>query len=194
MPKEESSTRTVVITLVSALLGGLIALSSDLVKSYYEHRHDKENVTKAILVETRELTHQIIIQRNWWRNSVDPQQELQPLVAFNTQVFDQHVDKIDLLDPDLAQKVAEFYYQGHFINDFQKLKESYVSPAQNRLEFYCRYDRILSTHLEERGFEPPEKSPFNKYYQDYGIPQLPPVAPVAAPNPVCDRLPPSAKE
>jgi hypothetical protein len=92
---EDFTPRVFWVGFLSALLGGAITLSTDLLRSYYEHRGEKLNLTRALLVEIHELDGAVLVQRSWWRISVDPRRELQPLIPYKTDVYDHFTGKID---------------------------------------------------------------------------------------------------
>jgi hypothetical protein len=150
------------VPVLVVLVGGVIALSSDFIKSSLNERREKKYIARAILVEISEINHQIAVQRDWWRSRVDPK-VLEPLISYRTDTYDHYVSKISVLEPrELAPKVEEFYYFIHFVNAFQK-EEAWYSTHDRTFDFYCRYDRILGLYYEKK-FGPPGHSIFNHYY------------------------------
>jgi hypothetical protein len=185
---EETTSRVFLIGFLSALLGGGITLSTDLLKSHFQHEAEKNNVTRALLVEIHELDGAVAVQRSWWRKSVDPKQELQPLIPYKTEVYDHFAGRIDLLDPDLAQRVVDFYAHIRFTNDFQTLANFYNSTEPKRIEFYCRYDRIQNLRFEEK-FRSQSQFVFAEYYRRYDLSLSDPETALrTAENPTCKNI------
>lgn len=164
----DNSTKTAFIGLLGVLLGGFLTFGVEAAKEYFDRKREAENVTRALLVEIRELNETVIGQRNWWRTLVNPKEELQPLIPYRPVVYGHFSAKLDLLDPELAARVEQFYNHVQFINDFQAAKQFYDKTPSKRIDYYCRYDRILGLRYEEK-FGVAGQSVFSSYYAQNGL-------------------------
>jgi hypothetical protein len=160
---------TFTVGLAGAFLGALLTLGVNWLGEHFKQEEEKKHVTKALLVEVYNLKNAVVSQRDWWADEklVDPEKKLRPLIPFSTDAYDHFSGKLDLLDPEIAQAIIDFYGRIKFINEYQKIEHAYETPEERR-EFYCGYDHAIGKHFSER-FGTPQQSNFAEFYRRFGL-------------------------
>ncbi len=77
-----------------------------------------------------------------------PQSRQLPLVAFETRLYDSHLDKIGMLESSFAEKVVLFYGQLHFVNALQKVRPGYYEVQGGEAYFLHTYGNAITKALK----------------------------------------------
>jgi len=110
-----------------------------------ERGRERATVTNALRSEIHRLK---LILEGHLRWIEKPQSRELPLVAFETALYDSHLDKIGMLESSFAQKVVLFYGTLHFVNALQKARADYYQVTDGDAYFARTYSKAILKALK----------------------------------------------
>jgi len=115
-----------------------------------QRRWERTTVTTALRSEIDRLR---LVLEGHLRWIAKPQSRELPLVAFDTALYDSHLDKIGMLESDFAKWVVQFYSVLHFVNALQKVRSEYYQ-VEGGEEFFLRtYSKAINKAIK---YVPPQ--------------------------------------
>lgn len=140
----------VISTLIPVVVGSVLGFAGGVVFWVYQDRTqravEKENITRALLVEVRHINNSLKKHRKWWKN-LEPTGWLPPLVPFATPAYDHLADKIGLIDKDDAEDIVKYHGYTFFINSLQELKDEYAKKNKGT-DFHDQYLNTLNEQID----------------------------------------------
>jgi hypothetical protein len=105
-----------------------------------QRRRERCTVTKALRSEIDRLKG-VLERRLHWLDK--PLSRDLPLLPFDTTLYDNHLDKIGMLDSAFAKYVVEFYGTLHFVNKMHKARQEYYAVEGGRTRFFHTYEKNI---------------------------------------------------
>ena len=111
-----------------------------------DKKHARDILNKAILAEVRRLLDVVRGHTEWWGDCVSAGTTNHPFLPFSTDVYDEHVKDIGLIDAKVVEEVVRFYGYVKYINRYQGT-EAFYREAKCKSYFDETYLLLLNRTL-----------------------------------------------
>jgi len=147
---------TIFVALTPASLAFIGAVGVFLYGKYLE----RKSTNIAVLAEIQRLLEVIKAHQEWWEDRVKAGNTNVPLIPFSTDVYQEQLKNIGLLDREFVARVVKFYGYLTFVNSLQASRPGHVKSV----DFDSTYSWALKTL--RKVYDPAFEAAFKKFNMD----------------------------